>query len=176
NPRREIGVQRDDGGTQRRGISRRHVVVDVMGAAIAIRSDRAERAEPRPLLAQLRVAVAQLAPDDREHVRGDASMELAPSVERRHDVARDEVAHGGEQLERRRTVLHQSMSLMSSCSTSAVRRPRLASSRLATPPSRNVRAWAMQITAHFMLPKSSQKCTAAGSTAPPPACSYAAKS
>src|SRR5262249_37184954 len=116
-----------------------------------------------------------LALDDPDDVGRDARVELLAALERGHHLEGHELAHGGQQLEDGRSILHcaQSISCSSSCSTSAVRRPKLASSRPGTPPSRKVRAWAMQITAHFMLPKTSQKCTTSGFTGPPPAALYA---
>ena len=97
-----------------------------------------QRVEAQPLAALLGVDRLDLARDHGDDVRGDARVELGHAVEARHDVALQEALHRAQQLLGRRAVVHGDSSIRrtSSSSASAVRRPRLASSREGTLPVR----------------------------------------
>src|SRR5262249_11909491 len=110
----------------------------------------------------------EFALDDPEDVRRDHGVEALAALGRRDDVVLEERAHGGQELERRGSVLHQPSSIRSSSSSSisTIRRPRLASSTFRAP-RKNVRACMMQMTPHLSLPNPPHPRTTSASPGAP---------
>src|SRR5262249_40971632 len=131
-----------------------------------------EPPQPIPLPCELLLLATELALHDGEHVRRHQRVEAAPPFQRRDEIVLEKPPHGAEQLGHRRPILHRqappSIRSSSSSSISHVRRPRLASSTLRTPP-RKVWACMSVMIPQRRLPNTSHQRTTAGSIGAPPA-------